>query len=318
LPDHRGPAGDQDRRRRARAAEPRHRGTLRIVFADLTPADLGAARQSLQLPQMLAKLDRYDLLILDDISYVRKDRAEISVLFELTAERYERRSLPLAANQPFSSWDNVFLPDPAMTVAAIDGLVCHATIFEISAIETYRGKQAALEQQALRDSDNQNRRPRQTAVISPGSCVRYLCHRTNSSRGASPPAGKAPAPGASARHAGRGARATWRRLSSDNEEWNRSEAERRGLDAPPALHERRLERSARRPTLCRAPVRTAARTGASAKALRTEPTRALNAIRNAVEFTCSVQARIGNAAKSGPVRPSVRDSGTGDPTRRLA
>ena len=62
---------------------------------------LQAARQSLQLPQALAKLDRYDLLILDDISYVRKDQAETSVLFELIAERYERRSLLITANQPF-------------------------------------------------------------------------------------------------------------------------------------------------------------------------------------------------------------------------
>jgi DNA replication protein DnaC len=123
---------------------------------------LQAARQSLQLPQMLAKLDRYDLLIMDDISYVRKDQAETSVLFELIAERYERRSLLITANQAFSSWDNVF-PDPAMTVAAIDRLVHHATIFEINDIESYRGKQAALKQQALRDSDNQNRRRRQTA-----------------------------------------------------------------------------------------------------------------------------------------------------------
>lgn len=54
---------------------------------------LQAARQSLQLPQALAKLDRYDLLILDDISYDRKDQAETSVLFELIAERYERRGV---------------------------------------------------------------------------------------------------------------------------------------------------------------------------------------------------------------------------------
>jgi DNA replication protein DnaC len=60
---------------------------------------LQAARQNLQLPQALAKLDRFDLLILDDISYVRKDQAETSVLFELIAERYERRSL-ITAHPP--------------------------------------------------------------------------------------------------------------------------------------------------------------------------------------------------------------------------
>ena len=118
---------------------------------------LQAARQSLQLPQALAKLDRYDLLILDDISYVRKDQAETSVLFELIAERYERRSILITANQPFSGWDSVF-PDPGMTVAAIDRLVHHSTIFELNQVESYRGKEAARQQKVQRDNDKANRR----------------------------------------------------------------------------------------------------------------------------------------------------------------
>ncbi len=120
------------------------------------------ARQSLQLPAALAKLDRFDLLILDDISYVRKDQAETSVLFELIAERYERRSLLITANQSFSGWDQVF-PDPGMTVAAIDRLVHHSTIFELN-VESYRRKQAASDKQARRDSKKeQDQRSRQTA-----------------------------------------------------------------------------------------------------------------------------------------------------------
>ena len=103
---------------------------------------LQSARQNLQLPQALAKLDRYDLIILDDISYVRKDQAETSVLFELIAERYERRSLLITANQPFSGWNNVF-PDPGMTVAAADRLVHHSTTFELNNVENYRSKKAA-------------------------------------------------------------------------------------------------------------------------------------------------------------------------------
>jgi DNA replication protein DnaC len=113
---------------------------------------LQAARQSMQLPQALAKLDRYDLLILDDISYVRKDQAETSVLFELISERYERRSILITANQPFSGWNNVF-PDPGMTVAAIDRLVHHSTIFELNKVESYRGKAAARQQKLRRDND---------------------------------------------------------------------------------------------------------------------------------------------------------------------
>jgi DNA replication protein DnaC len=80
---------------------------------------LQAARRDLVLEAALAKLDKFDLIILDDITYAQKDQAESSVLFELIARRYETRSLAIAANQPFSAWNRVF-PDQAMTVAAID------------------------------------------------------------------------------------------------------------------------------------------------------------------------------------------------------
>jgi len=103
---------------------------------------LQAARRDLILPATLDKLDKFDLLILDDISYVRKDQAETSVLFELIAHRYERKSLMITANQPFSAWDQLF-PDPAMTVAAIDRLVHHATILEMNGT-SYR-RRAAIE-----------------------------------------------------------------------------------------------------------------------------------------------------------------------------
>ena len=105
----------------------------RVLFARTTDLvqRLQAARRDLSLPNLLSKLDRYDCLILDDLGYVRKDQAETSVLFELIAERYERRSLITTCNQPFSAWDQIF-PDPAMTVAAIDRLVHHATILELN------------------------------------------------------------------------------------------------------------------------------------------------------------------------------------------
>jgi len=68
-----------------------------------------------------AKAD-YALLVIDDIGYVRKDEAETSVLFELVMHRYERKSLLVTSNQPFSEWENVFSTS-AMTVAAVDRLV---------------------------------------------------------------------------------------------------------------------------------------------------------------------------------------------------
>jgi DNA replication protein DnaC len=102
---------------------------------------LQVARREMRLSAEIARLDRFDLLILDDLSYVRRDQAETSVLFELIAERYERKSLALTANPPFSGWDQVF-PDAAMTLAAVDRLVHHSTIFELN-VESYRRRVAA-------------------------------------------------------------------------------------------------------------------------------------------------------------------------------
>ena len=67
-----------------------------------------------ELPAPIAKLDRYDLLILDDLAYVTKDQAETSVLFELIAARYERRSMLITANQPFGEWGKIF-PEPTLS-----------------------------------------------------------------------------------------------------------------------------------------------------------------------------------------------------------
>jgi DNA replication protein DnaC len=92
---------------------------------------LQVARRELALEAAVAKLDKYHLLILDDFCYARKDQAETGVLFELIAARYERRSLLVTANKPFGEWNDVF-PDPAMTVAAVDRLVHHATILELN------------------------------------------------------------------------------------------------------------------------------------------------------------------------------------------
>jgi DNA replication protein DnaC len=101
---------------------------------------LQIARRELYLEATIAKLDKYHLLILDDISYVTKDQAETSVLFELISARYERRSLIITANQPFGSWDKIF-PDHAMTLAAVDRLVHHAIILEMN-VDSYRRKTA--------------------------------------------------------------------------------------------------------------------------------------------------------------------------------
>ena len=82
----------------------------RVMFARTTDLvqRLQVARRELALESTIAKLDRYDLIILDDIAYVTKDQAETSVLFELIAARYERRSILITANQPFGEWGKIF------------------------------------------------------------------------------------------------------------------------------------------------------------------------------------------------------------------
>jgi len=114
----------------------------RVLFARTTDLvqRLQVARRELALESAIAKLDKYHLLILDDLAYVTKDQAETSVLFELISARYERRSILITANQPFGEWDRIF-PDPAMTLAAVDRLVHHATIFELN-VESYRRRTA--------------------------------------------------------------------------------------------------------------------------------------------------------------------------------
>ena len=115
---------------------------------------LQIARRELALESALAKLDKYHLLILDDIVYVSKDQAETSVLFEIIGCRYERRSMLITANQPFGEWGKVF-PDQAMTLAAVDRLVHHATIFEME--KSRRTRSQARSRSPARPRDNQGK-----------------------------------------------------------------------------------------------------------------------------------------------------------------
>jgi len=99
------------------------------------------AKRDLRLPQELAKLDRFDCLILDDIGYVQHDRDEMEVLFTLLAERYERKSVVITTNLVFSEWNRIF-KDPMTTMAAIDRVVHHSVVLDLMAVESYRAEVA--------------------------------------------------------------------------------------------------------------------------------------------------------------------------------
>jgi DNA replication protein DnaC len=90
-----------------------------------------AAKRDLRLERELAALDLYHAVILDDIGYVQQSRDEMEVLFTFLAERYERKSVLITSNLVFSDWIRIF-KDPMTTAAAIDRLIHHAVILEMT------------------------------------------------------------------------------------------------------------------------------------------------------------------------------------------
>ena len=100
------------------------------------------AKRDLELERELRRLDRFQVVILDDIGYVQQSREEMEVLFTFLAERYERRSVVITSNLVFSEWGQIF-KDPLTTAAAIDRVVHHSVIVEFgSDITSYRAEQA--------------------------------------------------------------------------------------------------------------------------------------------------------------------------------
>ncbi len=98
------------------------------------------AKRDLVLEKELARLDRFDAVILDDIGYVQQSREEMEVLFTFLSERYERRSVIITSNLVFKEWDRIF-KDPMTTAAAIDRLIHHAVILEVTGT-SYRTDEA--------------------------------------------------------------------------------------------------------------------------------------------------------------------------------
>jgi len=100
--------------------------------------ELLAAKRELTLPRLLRRLDTVELLILDDIGYLKQSAEEAEVLFTLIAQRYERHSVMITSNLVFSEWERIF-KEPMATAAAIDRLVHHSIILEFNA-SSYRNR----------------------------------------------------------------------------------------------------------------------------------------------------------------------------------
>lgn len=135
----------------------------RVLFttASQLVQDLRAAQSSLRLHQLIKKLDAFEVLVIDDISYVPLERDETDVLFQLLSERYEMRSVVITSNLPFGKWGNIF-KDEMTTAAAIDRLIHHAEILELNTesfrIQTAKAKQQkSLEDKRIENEENLNR-----------------------------------------------------------------------------------------------------------------------------------------------------------------
>jgi len=118
----------------------RHQLQVFFVPAFRLVTQLLAAKRDLRLPQAIARLQRFDAVVIDDIGYVQQSREEMEVLFHFLAERYERKSVVITSNLVFSQWDQIF-KDPMTTMAAVDRLVHHATILEFTG-ESQRAQSA--------------------------------------------------------------------------------------------------------------------------------------------------------------------------------
>ena len=119
---------------------------IKYTTCALLVQDLLVAKRELQLRQEIRRLAKYDGLIIDQMGYVQQSREEMEVLFTLLAERYERGSVLLTSNLPFSKWEDIF-KDPMTTAAAIDRLVHHCIILELN-IASYRMEEAKKNREA--------------------------------------------------------------------------------------------------------------------------------------------------------------------------
>jgi DNA replication protein DnaC len=98
------------------------------------------AKRDLELDKLLKRYSRFEVIMIDDFGYVKQEREEMEVLFTLLAHRYERGSLLITSNLPFSKWEAIF-KDPMTTAAAIDRLVHHSVILELN-VPSYRAEEA--------------------------------------------------------------------------------------------------------------------------------------------------------------------------------
>ena len=113
---------------------------VRFVTAATLVTELETAQQEHRLDRLLAQLDRVDLLIVDELGYLSFSRVGAELLFQVFAERYERRSLLVTSNLPFGEWGTVFQGE-RMTAALLDRLTHRCHLFDMNG-ESYRFRES--------------------------------------------------------------------------------------------------------------------------------------------------------------------------------
>jgi DNA replication protein DnaC len=101
-------------------------------------SDLLRANKDLTLHRLFKSIQKYDLVILDELGYVPFEQHATNLLFQFFAEQYERKSLLVTTNLAFSQWDKIF-KEKQTTVAAVDRLIHHSIVMEFKA-DSYRLK----------------------------------------------------------------------------------------------------------------------------------------------------------------------------------
>ena len=117
----------------------------RVLFRTATEwvALLADAQRQGRLDDELRRLERIPLLICDEVGYIPFDPQAANLMFMLVSRRYERQSLIVTSNKPFSAWGEIF-GDDAVAVAMVDRLVHHAELISLKG-DSYRLKDRDLQ-----------------------------------------------------------------------------------------------------------------------------------------------------------------------------
>ena len=124
--------------------------SVKVAHCALLVQELLLAKRDLKLARALKRFGRFDAILIDDIGYVQQSREEMEVLFALLADRYERGSVLLTSNLPFSKWETIF-KDPMTTAAAIDRLIHHSVILELN-LPSYRLEESSRKDRGKKEN----------------------------------------------------------------------------------------------------------------------------------------------------------------------